>query len=94
MARMHPAPGTRYLFEGEAYLVRKTLPDGRLLAEDRASGAQSVIDREELRAAWARRQFRFEVLSPNSRRTPDNPLARECVVADLGGLLDRQREEA
>ena len=94
VARLHLAPGVRYLLKGTVYVVREVLLDNRLLVESQTFGGGCIVTREELRTAWARGELWFEVFGPNARSAPDTPLATKHAITDLGCLPEEQRDEA
>ncbi len=61
MARMRFTLGTRYLLQGQVYIVRQMLADNRLLVENQSFGGQVIVTQDDLCAAWARDELRFEV---------------------------------
>ncbi len=75
MARMRFTLGTRYVLQGQVYIVRQVLVDNRLLVENQSFGGQFTVTQEELCAAWACDELRFEVYGPNTQRRSESSLA-------------------
>ena len=61
MARMRFTLGTRYLLQGQVYLVRQVLVDRRVIVENQSFGGQTIVTQDDLCASWARGELRFEV---------------------------------
>jgi putative transposase len=94
MARMRFTLGTRYVLQGQVYIVRQVLVDSRLLVENQSFGGQFTVTQEELCAAWARDELRFEVHGPNTQRRPESSLATSYTFADFQHLSVKLRDEA
>jgi putative transposase len=94
MARMRFTLGTRYVLQGQVYIVRQVLVDNRLLVENQSFGGQFTVTQEELCAAWARDELRFEVHGPNTQRRPESSLATSYTFADFQHLSVKLRDEA
>jgi putative transposase len=94
MSRMRFTLGTRYVLQGQVYIVRQVLVDNRLLVENQSFGGQFTVTQEELCAAWARDELRFEVHGPNTRPRSESPLATSYTFADFQHLSVKLRNEA
>ena len=94
MARMRFTLGTRYVLQGQVYIVRQVLVDNRLLVENQSFGGQFTISQEELCAAWARAELRFEVHGPNTQCRSEISLATSYTFADFQHLSVKLRDEA
>lgn len=94
MARMRFTLGTRYVLQGQVYIVRQVLVDNRLLVENQSFGGQFTVTQEELCAAWTRDELRFEVHGPNTQRPSESSLATSYTFADFQHLSVKLRNEA
>ena len=94
MARMRFTLGARYLLQGQVYLVRQVLVDSQLVVENQSFGGQVIVTQDDLCAAWARGELRFEVHGPNTRRSSDSPIATAYTFADFQHLPPKLRDEA
>ncbi len=94
MARVRFTPGTGYLLRGRVYLVRGVLAQDQVLVEDRSFGGETAVAREGLLAAWDRGELRFELQDSRQRAGPREPPTTGHAIADLGGLPEKQRDEA
>lgn len=94
MARMRFTLGTRYVLQGQVYIVRQVLVDNRLLVENQSFGGQFTVTQDDLCAAWARDELRFEAHGPNTQRSSDSPLATSYTFADFQHLSVKLRDEA
>jgi putative transposase len=94
MARMRFTLGTRYVLQGQVYIVRQVLVDNRLLVENQSFGGQFTVTQEELCAAWACDELRFEVYGPNTQRRSESSLATSYTFADFQHLSVKLRNEA
>jgi putative transposase len=94
MARMRFTLGTRYVLQGQVYIVRQVLVDNRLLVENQIFGGQFTISQEELCAAWARDELCFEVHGPNTKCRSESSLATSYTFADFQHLSVKLRDEA
>lgn len=94
MARMRFTLGTRYLLQGQVYLVRQVLVDRRLVVENQSFGGQATVTQDDLCEAWARGDLRFEVHGPNTRHSSDSPIATTYTFADFQHLPPKLRDEA
>ena len=75
------AVGTRYKYNGEIFIVRELLLDGKLSVENQSLGGLVVTTQDELSTAWAQGKIFFEARSPKPTRNT------ECVEID-DTLLD------
>ena len=94
MARMRFTLGTRYVLQGQVYIVRQVLVDNRLLVENQSFGGQFTVTQKELYDAWARDELRFEVHGPNTQRRSESSLATSYTFADFQHLSVKLRNEA
>jgi hypothetical protein len=94
MARSRFTVGTRYKRNGEVFLVRELLVDGKLSVENQSFGGLAHTTQDELCQAWARGEIAFEIHGPNTRKPRDNPLIIEFTVADFERLPAKWRDEA
>jgi putative transposase len=94
MARMRFTLGTRYVLQGQVYIVRQVLVNNRLLVENQSFGGQFTVTQEELCAAWVRDELRFEVHGPNTQRRSESSLATSYTFADFQHLSVKLRNEA
>ncbi len=96
MGRLHLAVGTRYERDGQTFLVRQVLRDGRLVEEDQSGGGQVVVTREELTDAWAGGQVRFAVRGPGARvgKEGEATLPTGYTIADFHLVPEAERAEA
>lgn len=72
MIRILLAQGVRYLRGGQVYLVREVLPGGRLRVRNQSFGAEPIVSRDDLYAAWLSGELRFAVGGPKT--APGEPL--------------------
>ncbi len=96
MGRLHLAVGTRYERDGQTFLVRQVLRDGRLVVEDQSGGGQGVVTRDEVTAAWDRGALRFAVRGPGVRvgEKGEGTLPTAYTIADFHLLPETERAEA
>ncbi len=95
MARISFDIGRRYLLQGQVYIVRQKLLQGKLLVENQSFGGLLTTSCEELCAAWGREELRFEVNDgPHVHRRPEDALATSYTFADFQSLPPPHRQEA
>src|SRR5260370_2253951 len=94
MARSRFTVGTRYKRNGEVFLVRELLVDGKLSVENQSFGGLAHTTQDELCQAWARGEIAFEIRGPNTRKPRDVPLVTEFSIADFERLPAKWRGEA
>jgi putative transposase len=95
MARIYFDIGRRYLLQGQVYVVRQKLLQGKLLVENQSFGGLITTSYEELCAAWGRNDLQFEVNDgPHVRRRPEEALATGYTLADFQHLPPHHRQEA
>ena len=61
MARSRFAVGTRYKRNGEVFIVREILLDGKLNVENQSFGGLTRTTQNELCEAWACGEIAFEI---------------------------------
>jgi len=93
MARLRFTLGTRYLCQGQVYVVRQVLVGGQLQIENQSFGGLLVRPYLDLVSDWAQGALRFEVPAPLARPSSE-PLATEYTHADFQQLPAELREEA
>src|SRR5450755_4820406 len=94
MARSYFTVGTRYKCNGEVFIVRELLIDGKLNVENQSFGGLTRTTQSELCEAWARGEIAFEVHGQNTRKSADIPLITEFTIADFERLPAKWRDEA
>lgn len=94
MARMHFTVGVRYLLDGQVYLIKQLLLDDHMLVENQSFGGQTTVTFEELRAAWACGDLRFEIQGKHASKTNNQPLATSYTFADFQHIPEHYRAEA
>ncbi len=94
MARSRFTIGTRYKRNGEVFIVRELLVDGKLSVENQSFGGLAQTTQDELCKAWARGEIAFEIHGPNTRKPRDVPLVTEFSIADFEKLPAKWRGEA
>src|SRR5437764_408275 len=86
--------GARYKRNGEVFIVRELLLDGKLNVENQSFGGLTCTTQNELHEAWAQGKIVFEVNGPNTRKPQDIPLITEFTVTDFQRLPAKWRDEA
>jgi putative transposase len=94
MGRIRLLPGTRYLLHDQVFLIRQVLVAGDLLVENQSFGGQQHLPMDDLCAAWARGDLRFEVHGPHTTSASATTLATSYTFADFQQLPERYRDEA
>jgi len=95
MARSRFTVGTRYEYNGEIFIVRELLLNGKLSVENQSFGGLVVTTQNKLSVAWTQGKIFFEVHSPKPTRIAerveidDTPL--DLVVVDLEDSLPTGR---
>ncbi|GHO75240.1 hypothetical protein KSD_30110 [Ktedonobacter sp. SOSP1-85] len=94
MARLHFTVGTRYLYNGQVYVISELLLDNKIVAKNQSFPGSVTLTQEELTELWMREEIRFEVHGRYVKKEPNAPLSVEYTIADFQQLPSSRRDEA
>lgn len=93
MSRIQIKAGTRYVTQGDIYLIQKRLADRHYRIENLSTGETTLLSHDDLLQAWANGDLRFEITSANARRDTEVPLNTRYQEDDLTDLADHIQSE-